>query len=230
MNDELKILESILSKSCNQTVDIKDESHHYFYFQNINNNEDLEKAWSVFPEHQAIRQKFLNIKNSEVFHAPKMDIKDIKECKAIDEAQFKKIVKSNILNLRKIIYDHEEYTDILAFIDAGFNVEIATSDILTPDAVGNHLFSVLYESLSDYVIDHFPYHKPHYEVLRNWAIYLTKCDEIAAYLLWPCLQHEQKITDDLIDNAFKLWQFNCRSNFWIKDNNTSTGVVYCCMT
>ena len=57
-------------------------------------------------------------------------------------------------------------------------------------------------------------------------IYLTKCDEVDLYLLWPILDNVGDIDPNTPTPGFDLWRYGCRSAYWIKDNDVESGVVY----
>ena len=79
--------------------------------------------------------------------------------------------------------------------------------------------------MGDFERAHFPYGEPILEVLEDWAIYLTKCAEVALYLLWPILKDVQAIDPSTPVPGFRLWQYNCHTNYWIKDDDVRSGVV-----
>jgi hypothetical protein len=91
--------------------------------------------------------------------------------------------------------------------------------------MANNLFGALYESIGDFKSSHYPFEKPHLEILLDWAIYLTKCDEVALYLLWPVLKEVDAIDPNTPVPGFKLWQYNCRTNYWIKEGDLKSGLV-----
>jgi hypothetical protein len=66
----------------------------------------------------------------------------------------------------------------------------------------------------------------HYSMLREWAIYLTKCDEVMLYLVWPTLDVARKLPADTPEAGLRLWSMNLRDRFWFKDNDPATGIVY----
>lgn len=88
------------------------------------------------------------------------------------------------------------------------------------------LFGALYESMGDFKRDHYPFEQPMLEILYDWAIYLTKCDEVALYMLWPVLKGVEGIDPTTPVPGFRLWQYNCRTNYWIKDNDVKAGLVF----
>ncbi|MBB1436959.1 hypothetical protein H5201_22225 [Pseudoalteromonas sp. SG43-6] len=63
MNQELRLLEEILKRNSEDpdSIDIENEVDHYFFFDGIKNEEDLDEAWRVFDEHEEIRNRLLNI-------------------------------------------------------------------------------------------------------------------------------------------------------------------------
>ncbi|MDN7130967.1 hypothetical protein JNO04_01200 [Halomonas sp. MC140] len=228
MNQKLKILEEILKRNSEdpESIDIENEVYHYFFFDAVGDKTDLETAWAVFDEHEEIRNRLSKIESNTNtipgwgYRIPKHD--QIK----CDEEELKSLVRSHISSLRPILMEEDYNADIISFIDNDYKVEVSPSDVEIPDVSDNELFVVLYEAICEYWIEHFPYEKDHYEVLKNWAIYLTKCDEVATYLMWPCLEHENKLAPNTMEAAAKLWKLGCRDRFWVKDLDYSSKVVY----
>lgn len=228
MSQELALLEEILKRNSQEpeSIDIENEVDHYFFFDEIENKHDLETAWSVFKEHREIRARLANVEgDSDTISGWGYRIPLGHEFRCTDQ-ELKNLVRSHISSLRPILLEEDYNKDILSFIDNGYVVEIAPADVEPPELTNNELFAVLYEAVGDYWIDHFPYEKAHYEVLKNWAIYLTKCDEIAMYLMWPCLHHDSDLTSDIMDAAAKLWKLGCRDRYWVKDLDYASKVVY----
>jgi len=94
-----------------------------------------------------------------------------------------------------------------------------------PDPMANILFGALYESMGDFKSSHYAFEQPLLEILYDWAIYLTKCDEVALYLLWPILKDVEALDPNTPVPGFKLWQYNCRTDYWIKEGDLKSGVV-----
>lgn len=228
MNKELRELEEILKRNSDdpEDIDIENEVDHYFFFDNISNKEDLERAWSLFPEGKLIRDR-LSLVEQETQTIPGWGYRVPDESNPeVDSQQYLKLVEDHIKALRPIILDGEYNDDVRQFIDAGFTVELASSSVSIPEPMENELFGSLYEALQEFKIDHFPFKKEHYEVLYNWAIYLTKCDEVAVYLLWPCLQDVEGFEPDIFDYGVKLWKLGSRDRFWIKEGDIASKTVY----
>lgn len=228
MNQELRLLEEILKRNSEDpdSIDIENEVDHYFFFDGIKNEEDLDEAWRVFDEHEEIRNRLLNIV-SETDSISRWGYRIPKsEQIRCDDQELKNLVSLHISSLRPILLEEDYNAEIIAFIDSGFQVEIAPSGIEFPDTSDNELFGVLYEAIGEYWIDNFPYDREHYEVLKNWAIYLTKCDEVATYLMWPFLSNEKDLAPCTMDAGAKLWKLGCRDRFWVKDLDYVSKVVY----
>jgi len=81
------------------------------------------------------------------------------------------------------------YGDIHRFLNKPFKITLAAKIIAVTDAMNNHLLLALDEGPGDFFAEHYPLDSQHYQLLYHWAIYLTKCDEVAWYLLWPCLRN-----------------------------------------
>lgn len=228
MNQELRVLEDILKRNSDdpESIDIENEVNHYFFFDGIKNEKDLEEAWRSFYEHQDIRGRLSNIE-SQTDSIPGWGYRIPKNDQiTCNDQELKDLVFSHISSLRPILLEEDYNSDIISFIDRGYKVEIAPLDIEIPDTSDNELFGVLYEAIDEYWIDNFPYDREHYEVLKNWAIYLTKCDEVATYLMWPCLSNEKNLSPSTMDAGAKLWKLGCRDRYWVKDLDYISKVVY----
>lgn len=219
MNEELEKLQNILSRNTGEVVNISDEVNHYFFFDQIKDRQDLEDAWRIFPEHQEIRRRCDEVRRYQ-------NCKSLADRGPVYGDYVSELIKSNILSLRKITPNRSEYKDVINFIDAGFSVEVVPEEVSLPEYSDNTLFSVLQEAVSDYLVDCTPRDKPHYELLMNWAIYLTKCDEVAAYILWSCLIHKGEYLPSLLDDSVKLWAMGGRDRYWIKDNDFCQAIIY----
>lgn len=225
MNEKLKLLEEIVKRNSDEPeyVDMTDEVSHYFIFDQITNPKDLETAWSLFDEQKEIRARLANVEgNTDTVPGWGYRIPQQVRC---DQDELLALVKEHLTNLRPFLYESSYTNDIISFLDNEFEIEMAPNEAVCPETTDNDLFMVLYEALSEYLISAFP-EDEHYEVLYNWAIYLTKCDEVASYILWPCLEHEESEIEDLMEPAAKLWKFDCRDRFWIKDSDTKSKIVY----
>ena len=228
MDPKLNMLTEILKRNSDDpdSVDMLNEVDHYFFFQSISNADDLEAAWALFDEHKEIRSRLLNLENStrEIpgwgYLIPQL------EQVRCSEDELLALVSSHISMLRPLLLQEDYNEEIISFIDRGFAIETAPAPVEIPDVSENELFGVLYEAISEYRIEHYPYDIPHYEVLRNWAIYLTKCDEVACYLLWPCLKHKLTLPDTCMDAGAKLWKLGCRDRYWVKDLDFESKTVY----
>ncbi len=228
MNPELKIIEDILKKNSDDanSIDIENEVEHYFIFDKITDPIDLEKVWSLFGENKEIRERLKNVEsNTDIIPGWGYLVPEQEQI-CCDEQELKGLVDSHIKNLRPILLEEDYNNEIISFIDTGYTIELAPANIEIPNASDNELFGVLYEALSEYKLEHFPYEKAHYEVLNNWAIYLTKCDEVAVYLLWPCLQHSENPDPLLMEPGAKLWKLDCRDRYWVKDLDYSSKTIY----
>lgn len=223
----MRQLEAILKRNSSEPdgVDITDEVEHYFFFDKIRDASDLEEAWSVFPEHAEIRKR-LALVESDCKVVPGWGYRIPGEVVSIDDAQLLELVRQGIRNLRPMLLDTDENSDAIAFIDGGFDIVIAPSGAVPPDPDRNDFFLALYEAIQEDMLARFPFDKPHYRVLWNWAIYLTKCDEVASYLLWPCLSGHARFSDDVMAPFVGLWKRDCRDRFWVKRGDFSSGMIY----
>ncbi len=223
-------MEEIIKRNSNEPnkIDINNEVTHYFIFDDISDPADLEQAWSLFSENKEIRKRLAFIEQqADSIPGWGYRIPSNKEKFRCEESDLVSWVEAHVKNVRPIILSEDYNKEICDFIDGGFNVEIAPENEVIPDIRNNELFLTLYEALQEFKIEHFPYEKEHYEVLLNWAIYLTKCDEIAAYLLWPCFNNTENFSSDMFEYAAKIWKVGCRGKYWVKDLNYSLKTIYC---
>ncbi len=228
MIPELKSLEDILKRNSDHPdeIDIENEVEHYFIFDKISNPVDLEKAWSLFPEHKKIRNRLEKIEeNTDII--PGWGYRVINEnYNKCETSELASTIDSQIKNLRPFILDGDYNDDIRQFIDSGYFIELAPKDVTVPELGENEIFGTLYEAIQEFKIEHFPYEKEHYQVLENWAIYLTKCDEVAVYLLWPCFNDIQLLDSEVFSHGAKLWKFDCRDRYWVKNLDCSSKTIY----
>jgi hypothetical protein len=225
MNDPIAKLEAILKRN-GHDLDLHDrnkEEHRYFLFDHISAPKDLNLAWSQFPANREIRARAAEVDAiSDIVAGWRYRIP--KKSNHCSDAQLASLVRDNLAVTRPFVTGSWE--DVAAFIEKGFDIQLVSSEGSGPPvAMENVLFMALYESMGDFKIDHFPFEQPILEVLYDWAIYLTKCDEVALYLLWPVLKNVEAIDPNAPVPAFKLWQYNCRTNYWIKDGDLNSGVI-----
>ncbi len=224
MKDPVTTLEEILRRHRNEEVNLREnEGDRYFLFDRISDPADLEKAWSLFPEHRVIRDRADEVDaSSEIvpgwgYRVPRTSLR----CSDTDLTQ---LVREHLAATRPFLTD--DWDDIGEFIDNGYKIELlseGTAEI--PEPMENELFMGIDESMSDFRIQHFPYGNLLAEILSDWAIYLTKCNEVALYLLWPLLQDVEEFDPQTPIPGFRLWQYNCRKNYWIKDGDLESGVL-----
>ncbi len=224
MNKQLEILEDLLKKGSDdpESIDLEgNEVDHYFYFDKIKNQRDKELAWSQFEESKEIRER-LKIVENKTQTINGWGYRVAEDGNRVSNEELLMIVENYVKCIAPIILKEEYNQDVIKFIDKGFKAEIAPLDMLPPEVENNHLFGALYEGMSETLIKSFPL-DDHYDLLYNWAIYLTKCDEVAFYLLWPVISKDVK---ELNDNSslfgVKLWMLNCRARFWIQDIGSNT--------
>jgi hypothetical protein len=223
MNDPIKTLEDILKRS-GHDLDLRNrnkEENRYFLFDRISAPNDLDLAWSQFSAHREIRARAEEIDAASDI-VTGWGYRVPKKSNRCSDTELAGLVRSNLAKTRPLISG--SWDDVAAFIDKGYDIQVVSSEAPS-NPVGNVLFMALYESMGDFKIDHFPYEQPLLEILYDWAIYLTKCDEVALYLLWPILKNVEAIDPNTPIPGFKLWQYNCRANYWIKDCDLKSGLV-----
>lgn len=220
--DPVKALEAILKRN-GHDVDLREnEADRYFLFDQISEPTDLDLAWSQFPSHSEIRARAAQVDAvSEI--VPGWGYRTPRKTNRCSDAELIGLVRGHIAAIRPLI---SSWRDVRAFIDNGYEVQVVGSEAgALPDAMANNLFGALYESMGDFQSGHYPFEQPLSEILLDWAIYLTKCDEVALYLLWPILKDVDDIDPSTPVPGFKLWQYNCRTNYWIKDGDTKSRIV-----
>jgi len=225
MNDPIDTLEAILKRN-GHDVDLHDrnkEWNRYFLFDQISAPDDFDFAWSQFPAHRDIRVRAAEVDAVSDIVAG-WGYRIPKKSNRCSDAELTGLVRDNLAATRPFISG--SYEDVAAFIENGYDIQVVSSEASgPPDAMENVLFMGLYESMGDFQIDRFPFEQPILEILYDWAIYLTKCDEVALYLLWPVLRNVEAIDPNTPIPGFRLWQYNCRTNYWIKDGDMKSGLV-----
>lgn len=224
MTDLVSTLEEILRRYGTAEVNLREnEVDRYFLFDQISDPADLEKVWSLFPEHRVIRARADEVDACSDI-VPGWGYRTPRTSNLCSDAELTQLVREHLTVTRTFLTD--DWEDIGEFIDNGYEIELlnaGTAEI--PDPMDNKLFMGIYESLGDFRIQHYPYGNLLAAILSDWAIYLTKCDEVALYLLWPLLQDVEDCDPNTPIPGFRLWQYNCRTKFWIKEGNLESGVV-----
>jgi hypothetical protein len=224
MNDPIKTLEDILSRN-GHDLDLRDrnkEENRYFLFDQISAPSDLDLAWSQFPAHREIRGRAAEVDAvSDIVQG--WGYRTPKKSNRCSDGELSGLLRGHVAAIRPLI---SGWRDVRAFIEDGFDIQVVGSEVgAPPDAMQNELFGALYESMGDFKIEHYPFEQPILEILYDWAIFLTKCDEVAVYMLWPVLKDVEAIDPNTPAPGFKLWQYNCRTNYWIKDGDLKSRVV-----
>ncbi len=224
---QIQKLEQILKRNVDneeerKQIDLIDqESYHYFFFDNIK-PEDLEDAWSVFPEGKEIRKRLVQLEEkADVvpgfgYRLPGGD--DLCTSDTIAE-----LVRNHLRLVGPLVPEEDYNENEINFLKRDYDVVLAAPEIPIP--AENPLFIALYEGIQ-VLLEDFPSNLDHYGLLYNWAIYLTKCDEVACYLLWPCMHDAENTGPEILEPAFRLWKYQCRNRYWIKNNDFDSGIVY----
>ena len=217
MDPRLRELSKILARSGDDGSDLSRESNHYFLFDRIHHSADLERAWQLFPAGDAVRrhlQLVESLAESSGYRVPAM-------APLSDEALMD-LVRAHIRSMRPILLEEDYNAQEIEFIDRGFEVELASGEDVAPPAAQNPLFGTLYEAIGEYRIDHAPFDDVMFEILDNWAVYLTKCDEVAVYLLSPCFDPSQPLKGEAFEPGVRLWGAGCRDAYWAPSLSTSS--------
>jgi hypothetical protein len=224
MNDPIKTLEDILKRN-GHDLDLRDrnkEENRYFLFDQISVPDDLDLAWSQFPGHREIRARAAEVDAvSDI--VPGWGYRTPKKSNRCTDAELIGHLRNHIAAIRPLI---SGWDDFAALCEDDYDIQVVGSEAgPPPDAMQNLLFGALYEAMGDFKIDHYPFDQPILTILYDWAIYLTKCDEVAIYMLWPVLKDVETVDSNTPVPGFKLWQYNCRTNYWIKDGDLKSRVV-----
>lgn len=224
MNDPIDTLESILKRNGHDR-DLRNrnkEEHRYFLFDQISAPNDLDLAWSLFPANGEIRARAAEVDAvSDI--AGGWGYRIPKKSNRCSDTELVGFLRDHIGAIRPFI---SGWSDVREFIESGYDIQVVGSEAgAPPDAMENVLIGALYESMGDFIIDHYPFEQPILEILYDWAIYLTKCDEVAAYMLWPVLKDVEAIDANTPVPGFRLWQHNCCTNYWIKDGDLKSRAV-----
>lgn len=224
----MKLLQDILERNTSpdlglSAVDIYEESCQWFYFDQIANTDDLELAWSIFPEQQEIRQRLMRLESvADIvpnfgYRLPKKD----NRCALED---LRKLIEQQLRSICPLIPDRDYLAETRQALGRPFEIVLAPMDELVPDWQHNELRTSLYETIQN--ANELRIREDHYYLLYEWAVYLTKCDEVAVYLLWPCLDASRIYAPETPEAGFRLWSLDCRDRYWFKNNNPRLGVIH----
>jgi hypothetical protein len=234
--EKIDVLETILKRNWDEGADEIDlrenESYHYFFFDNIRDKKDLEAAWSVFPENKEIRARLERVERAATttpgfgYRLPK----DSNRCStdALAELIRKHIELVSPLVVDRPGYRHPSGGKFLKFVKSRFEVTLAPNGVACPKNDEADLCGLLREALSEaqFAPKPYPFREEHYSLLHNWAETFAQCQEVTAYLLWPCIGPKLGLPDETPDPGFQLWAHNCRDRYWMKDSDFKSGVVH----
>lgn len=222
--NSLAILESILNRHGHEVDLTNREEDRYFLFDRIANARDLDLAWSLFPNDVEIRARAEQVDSVSDIVAG-WGYRTPKKPNRCPDAELTEIIRRHIAAVQPIIPD--TYKDVRKFIEKGFDVEVVGPEAgKRPEVMKNDLFLTLYEAMGEFAIEQYRLEDPLLRILRDWAIYLTKCDEVAHYLLWPILKDVDWLDPKTPSAGFKLWTLNCREHYWIMNGDMTSAMVY----
>ena len=242
MPKPIEILQEIINRHCetDENVDLGNEFNHYFYFDRIQDDADLDRAWSVFPQGADIRRRLTevdaccNVIDGWGYRVPRLD-------KLCSDDELFSLVRSHIKSWQPFLYSHagwdllpgdyakmsDEAAEALQkFGDGDFEVQLAPPGVEFHVDSDNPLLDFIFAAIGEVLIDKMDFDQPENDLLYNWAIYMTKVDEVAAYLLWPCVNQSGEFGADVPNAGFQLWQQGCEQLFWIKDGDPASRTVY----
>ena len=221
--DPLETLEDILRRSGHDLNLRENEEQRYFLFDRISDPGDLDLAWSLFPAHQEVRARATQVDSvSDI--VPGWGYRTPKKSNRCSETELIELLRTHVTAIRPFVW--ESYGDVIAFLDKGYDIQIVgKASGAPPDPMTNTLFMAFYETMGDFKGDHYAFEEPLLRILYDWAIYLTKCDEIALYLLWPVLKDVSGIDPSTPFPGFALWQYDCRTSYWIRGGDLESRTV-----
>jgi hypothetical protein len=221
--DPVDVLEDLLKRNGHDVNLRESEVDRYFLFDLISDPKELAQAWSLFPAHEEIRARAAQVDAvSDI--VPGWGYRTPKKSNRCSDAELLGVVRDHLNAIHPLIPD--DFDDVRGFIGNGFEVQRVGKDAGTPpEPRENSLFGALYETLSDFQIDRYPFDVPILEILYDWAVFLTKCDEVVLYLLWPILKDVDAIDPKTPVPGFQIWQYHCRTSYWIHEDDMNSGVV-----
>ena len=233
---KIDILEAILKRNWDERADEIDlrgnESYHFFFFDNIRNEKDLEAAWAVFPEHQEIRERLEHVERAATI-VPGFGYRLPREGNQCSTDELARLIRKHIQLVSPLVVDRPGYRHpsggkLLKFVETPFQVVLAPDDVACPSNDQADLSGVLLEAISEakFTTEPYPFEEDHYSLLQNWAEMFTKCQEVEVFLLWPCLGAKLGLPDETPNPGFQLWAHHCRDRYWVKDSDFKSGIVY----
>jgi hypothetical protein len=222
--DPVNTLEGILKRNGHDVNLRENEVDRYFLFDLISDARDLELAWSQFPGHDEVRKRAAQVDAlSDII--PGFGYRTPKKSNWCSDAELMRLVHAHIAAIRPLISECSD--DVCTFIEKGFDIQVVGKEAGgRPDPMENILFRALYGAIGDFSIERYSFDVPIMEILYDWAVYLTKCNEVVLYLLWPVLKNVGAMDPNTPVPGFRLWQYNCRTNYWIQDGKVESGLVF----
>lgn len=219
--DPIDVLEALLTKHDGRPVDIRNnEVDSYFLFDRLDDKGDLDRAWSLFPCHEEIRRRAQEVDDAcDSYRVPR----PTNRCS--DDALLG-YVRGYLDSASSLIDEEDSELDIHAFLRKPHDVRLWTPDDGPRVSLGEGEYGPLDEldeRLGDIFGDAYPSTSKLHQVLHHWAVYLTKYNEVAHYLLWPLVKDIIPLFD--ARHAFDLWRVRCLDGYWIKDQDLASGVV-----
>src|SRR4051812_43279661 len=108
---QMKLLQDILQRNLPPDtglppVNIYEESWQWFYFDNIVNADDLEKAWAIFPEQAEIRRRLADLEAMADSH-PNSGYRLPKKSNRCSDKELQALIERTIESYRPLILDRD---------------------------------------------------------------------------------------------------------------------------
>lgn len=182
---------------------IEDLGEGAFFFSRFKTAEALEEAWSLVPEHKAIRERLAELDKTsatpeELGGIPMYHLPSSAKNAELDT------LPSLIENyLRALIPIAEETGDSDLLEVLRDKPKVCVGNLANAPAE-SQLDQAFYRIHSESLLNHLPDAAP-YSILYTYAVYLTKDDRVAAFILWPCLQNNERL-ENAYRLGFELWR------------------------
>ena len=189
-------------------VPVKKLGEGEFFFSRFETPEALDQAWSYIPEHLEIRKRVKEVKGvtpsaEELGGIPMYSFPKV----GYGLDTLKDVAEAYLAALLPLAEREPGYEATKKLIQNNPKVILGNPDEVPSPIDFNH---ELYEIHTDPILENLP-REAHYYILYNYAVYLTKDDRVAAYVLWPCLKNKAPL-ENVFRLGFEIWRR--RAQFW----------------